>query len=121
MVETKHINHLLGFEDIEAIKNHVKLLGVFKNLTDLLSGENYPTASLIKKSIDYIQRNLGISENDTETIKETKTLMQDKFDTRSYQSDQCQDIIKIACYLDPRFLEPLSESTKDVLIIKKGD
>ena len=118
MVMTCRNDYIVIPSAVEEIKNIVSLLNIFKNITDLLSGENYPTASLIKSSLDCIKDRLLENPEDNTLIKQTKKLMRDKFDTRSYNAHTCQDLIIITCYLDPRFQEKLPLSTKEVLINK---
>ena len=117
MADLQKKDYLITAEHLIKMKKLVDLLKCFKGATEILSGQNYPTSSLILPILRRMKTHLDIKADDSKMVKDVKALMSDKLETR-YQRETCKKIIDSTCILDPRFKNKLfiNAAAREVLI-----
>ena len=92
----------------------VKCFEPFSQATNLLSGQEYPTSSLIKVVNQDLENNCEENDNDSGIIKEMKILMRQKLATRNVR-ECAQKLINVSCILDPRFKQVIDHSDTSII------
>ena len=105
---------LISDEQFDIMQEIVKCFEPFSQATNLLSGQEYPTSSLIKVVNQDLENNCEEIANDSGIIKEMKILMRQKLATRNVR--KCaQTLINVSCILDPRFKQVIDHSDKSII------
>ena len=118
----------ISAKDWKVMESLVHVLGPFKTATTKLSGQNYPTLSLLYPELKKLRKAVEPEVKDTEIIKIMKKKMTQKLDAKFGKQDSptVTDAM-IATGLDPRYkslkclLPDLREKVKEeiVLLVKK--
>ena len=112
----KNIKYCPSNSDFELIEEMIDVLEIFDSATKLISGEKYPTVTLMKSLIEKITTHLNTNKlNETDPIKEMKKKMLNDFKTR-YQSTEIKERLFISAVLDPRNKALLSNVDKKKMV-----
>ena len=118
----KHRHLLLTPDEITRLESLTNLLIKFKDVTELISSETYPTISLLYPIMAKLKEHVYTSttSGDSDFIAQVKIGILKDLETR-YKEDRVSNLIKIAVYLDPRFRRTLNEETDNVynLVLNK--
>ena len=99
----RNLHHLeLSPQEWHNMEDIVKLLEPFKNATEVLSGQKYPTLSCLAPILKDLRDKLIVNADDSNVLKTAKSAMLKDFDDR-YQSADVQLLMNKAAFLDPRF------------------
>ena len=99
----RNLHHLeLSPQEWHNMEDIVKLLEPFKNATEVLSGQKYPTPSCLAPILKDLRDKLIVNADDSSVLKTAKSVMLKDFDNR-YQSADVQLLMNKAAFLDPRF------------------
>ena len=75
----------------------------FNDTTEVVSGERYPTLSIILPILHKLLHvTLKTTVDDNHLVKEIKCVIRTDLELR-YQDEEIQTLLRIATYLDPRF------------------
>lgn len=80
----------------------VKLLEPFKNTTEVLSGQKYPTLSCLALILKDLRDKLAVNTDNSNVLKTAKSAMLKDFDDR-YQNPDVQLLLNKVAFLNPRF------------------
>lgn len=111
----RNLHHLeLSPQEWHNMEDIVKLLEPFKNATEVLSGQKYPTLSCLAPILEDLRDKLAVQPDDSSVLKATKSAMLKDFDDR-YQDADVQLLMNKAAFLDPRFKKISSSWSKSSL------
>ena len=118
LMESKNTHLMPEGSEWNIIDELVNILTLFNLATETLSGEKYPTISMIVPLLyKLLNVSLKICDNDDTCTKEIKKSISRDLCSR-YQSTDIQKLLKVANYLDPRCktLPFLSDTEKRFVI-----
>ena len=96
--------HLIAtWQDIEVLESINKALAPLADLTDIISGEDYVTVSVVKPLLHHIStKALAVENDDTELTRDIKERIKSCL-TEKYSDNEVNMLLDIATVLDPRF------------------
>ena len=103
-------------DDFTVVASLLEVLKPFKHITEVMSGEKYTTVSSIKPLLHHLLNvALDIEAKDSAAMKAMTQAMTANLGER-YSSPQSDELLGIACFLDPRFKPcPLKATASEVL------
>ena len=104
IIEHYKLSHLIAL---------VRFMQPFKRYTEMVSGDTYPTASLMKAVMEKIKLNLQEHDDDVVIVKKIKAMMMTDYRKR-HATDTAKEILSITSLLDPRFKNAPYNSTDNV-------
>ena len=120
----RNLHHLeLSPQEWHNLEDLIKLLEPFKNATEVLSGQKYPTLSCLGPILADLKEKIAANPLDSTTVKSAKRAMRIDLSER-YQNLDVLEFMNKAAFLDPRFksLAHLSTSTvEDVVMSLQRD
>ena len=85
-----------------------ELLAILKPFNEVVSGERYPTLSIVLPILHKLLHvTLKATDDDSHLVKEIKHVIRADIELR-YQDEEIRTLLRIATYLDPRFKSPQS-------------
>ena len=103
LVEENRMELLPRDDDFTVVESLLEVLKPFKHITEVMSGEKYTTVSSVKPLLHHLLNvALDIEAKDSAAIKAMKQAMTANLGER-YSSPQSDELLGIACFLDPRF------------------
>ena len=118
LMESKDTHLMPEGSEWKVIDQLVEVLTPFNLATETISGEKYPTISMIIPLLHKLLNvTLKLSADDDTCTKETKEAISTDLGNR-YQSTTTQKLLKVATYLDPRYksLPFLSDAEKNFVV-----
>ena len=89
--------------DFTVIEELVEILEPFRDATEVVSGEKYPTISIICPLLyKFLNVTLCEKDDDTSLCKEVKRAIRVDLESR-YVSQEVEEKLRLSSYLDPRF------------------
>ena len=100
------LSHLLpSWQDMDVLTSVCGALEPVSKFTDMISGEEHVTSSSIIPTISLFEADIfSAKDEDTQLAKDMKRKMLVDFRSR-YEGKEFSDLLKIACFLDPRYKE----------------
>jgi len=96
----------------QILEDVAEFLQPFKVANEYLSGEKYPTISVLGHLLAEILAKVEFTEDDTPTLREVKKVLVTDMHTR-YQDRRVTEVLNISSFLDP-WLKTFAILTKDV-------
>ena len=124
---------MLSWQDLDVLASVSTVLHPLHQMTDLLSGEQYVTVSVVKPLLHYIFSKLLVEkEEDTSLSKEMKARMKEKLNLY-YENESVDHLLCLCSFLDPRFKlsssvvssdeqsEKILKSVRDEMMVLSGE
>ena len=94
---------ILTWQDFDILASVSAVLTPLHQMTDLLSGEQYVTVSVVKPLLNHILSKVLLEKEDDSTLsKEIKARMRDKLNSY-YDEESIDNLLTLCSFLDPRF------------------
>ena len=90
------------YQEISVVEEMIMILKSFRDATEIMSGETYPSLGIVMPLLKKILSILIPKEGDNSLVREVKNTVRSDLERR-YQSDEVKHILRIATFLDPRF------------------
>ena len=120
----RDLYHLeLSPHEWHTLEDLVKLLEPFKNATEIMSGQKYPTLSCLGPILADLQEKIQVNPLDSKAMKDAKEAMRTDLSGR-YQDPALVALLQKAAFLDPRFKTLVhlpSESAADVVAVIRSE
>lgn len=104
-------------EEISIVEELIVILKSFREATEIMSGEKYPSLGIVLPLLKKILSTLIPKEGDISLVREVKNTVRTDLESR-YQNDQVKRMLRIATFLDPRFKTLPFVETSERLEIK---
>ena len=100
------VRHLMPESaDWTLIEQLVEILKPFQIATEVMSGDKYPTVSIVKPLLYKLCENtLSLNDSDSSTVKAVKQSIKKDLQSR-YTGAAIQRLLNVSTYLDPRYKE----------------
>ena len=115
----RDLHHLeLSPQEWHDLEDLIKLLEPFKNATEVLSGQKYPTLSCLGPILADLKEKIADDPLDSRTMKSAKQAMRIDLSER-YKDSDVLELMNKAAFLDPRFktLAHLPASTAEDITV----
>ena len=104
-------------EEISIVEELIVILKSFREGTEIMSGEKYPSLGMVLPLLKKILSTLIPKEGDASFVRQVKNAVRTDLESR-YQNDKVKRMLRIATYLDPRFKTLPFVDTSERLEIK---
>lgn len=120
----RDLHHLeLSPHEWHILEDLVKLLEPFKNATEIMSGQKYPTFSCLGPILADLHEKILVDPLDSKAMKDAKEAMRTDLSGR-YQDPAVVALLQKAAFLDPRFKTLVhlpSETATDVVAVIQNE
>ena len=85
-------------EEMSIVEEMIVILKSFREATEIMSGEKYPSLGIVLPLLKKILSTLIPTEGDKNLVREVKNTVRTDLENR-YQSDEVKQILKVATFL----------------------